>query len=265
MHLFQVGVGSGGIAVLDLLARLPDVRTVTLADPDSYEPHNVVRHLFPPSAAGRLKADLAREWLAAIRPDLEVATLPHALGDPAYVDAFEDAAARADFGVCAVDGEPAKYAFDILMRTHRKRWTLGEVLSGGIGGFVHGFVPDGACYGCVASHLQRSIAVDQAKAPDYSQPGGARPETTIPASKTSIAIVAGLQAQLTHRMLAGEMPDFVSMLLTLERVPGVFEEAFRPYKFRVARSPECLICRPASAPADLDRALADALERLGHA
>jgi hypothetical protein len=49
-------------------------------------------------------------------------------------------------------------------------------------------------------------------------------------------------------------------------VPDVFEEAFRPYRFRVARSPECLICRerPAeSTPEDLDVALAQALARLG--
>ncbi|MFO0863257.1 MAG: ThiF family adenylyltransferase [Gemmataceae bacterium] len=265
MNLLQVGVGSGGIAVLDLLARDPAVDAITLVDPDVYKPHNVVRHLFPPSAVGRMKTDLARDWVTAIRPDLRIETLVAAVGAAEHAEALDRIAAHADFGICAVDGEAAKFAFDALMRKHHKPWTLGEVLSGGIGGFVHGFVPDGPCYGCVASFLQRSVPTDDAKAPDYSQPGGPTPETAVPASKTSIAIVSGLQAQLASRMMKGETPDFTSMLLTLERVPGVFDEAFRPFKFRIARSPECLICRGDSAPADLDRALADALDRLRHA
>ena len=52
------------------------------------------------------------------------------------------------------------------------------------------------------------------------------------------------------------------MPFTLEKVPGIFDEAFRTHRFRIPRAPECLICREPTAPADLDRALADALNRL---
>ena len=83
------------------------------------------------------------------------------------------------------------------MRRHGKPWTLGEVLSGGIGGFVHWFVPGGPCYGCVASHLQRSVTVDKAPTPDYSSSGRAGAETTIPASKASIHAIASLHALVT--------------------------------------------------------------------
>jgi len=265
VQLLLVGVGSGGIAVLDLIAREPAVSAISLVDPDIYKPHNVVRHLFPQSAVGRSKVDLARDWLTDLRPNLRIEILQAAIGESQHADAVDRLASNADFGICAVDGEAAKYAFDVLMRKHRKPWTLGEVLSGGIGGFVHGFVADGPCYGCVASHLQRSVAVDQAKAPDYSQPGAAMEEAAVPASKTSIAVIAGLQAQLTSRMMKGEAPEFTSLLFTLERVPGVFEEAFRSYRFAIPRSPECLICGSKPEPADLDRALADALDRLRHA
>ena len=65
-------------------------------------------------------------------------------------------------------------------------------LSGGIGGFVHWFVPGGPCYGCVASHLQRSVTVDEAQAPDYSQPGGPGPgDRPSRPSKASIEAIAG--------------------------------------------------------------------------
>jgi hypothetical protein len=151
------------------------------------------------------------------------------------------------------------------MRRCRKPWTLGEVLSGGIGGFVHWFVPGGPCYGCVASYLRRAITTDVSKPPDYSAPGGPAPETTIPASRASIEVIAALHAQVTLQLLTqgnAYDPGFTSLLFTLEKVPGIFEEAFRSHRFRVPRAPECLICRETVVPADLDLAVDDALARL---
>jgi len=61
--LFQVGVGSGGMAVLDAL--LPDSRLdrVVLIDPDEFQSHNVERHLFDRAQIGRPKVEAARYWL----------------------------------------------------------------------------------------------------------------------------------------------------------------------------------------------------------
>jgi molybdopterin/thiamine biosynthesis adenylyltransferase len=268
-HLFQVGAGSGGMPVLDAVCRDPRVTRVTLVEPDVYKPHNVERHLFGAADAGQPKADLARRWLKERRPDLEVTLLVADLLDPGRQEEIEAAVAAADVGVCAADNEPAKYHFDLLMRRHGKPWTLGEVLSGGIGGFVHWFAPGGPCYGCVASHLQRSVSVDRPAAPDYSQPGGAVHETTVPASKASIQAIASLHALVTLGLLAdpaGYAPGFTTLLFTLQRVPDVFEDAFRPYRFRVPRAADCLICQARPAPSsaeDLDVALDQALARLG--
>jgi len=265
--------------VLDMLCRDRRITRVTIVEPDVFKPHNVERHLFPISAVGKLKAELARDWLLERRPDLAVDVICADLMDEQRAPQIEAAIAEADIGVCAADNEPAKYHFDLLFRRHHKPWTLGEVLSGGIGGFVHWFVPGGPCYGCVASHLKRSVTVDKPKAPDYSQPGAMLEEATIPASKSAIASIASLHALLTLHILQtsevlktsevlSEDIGFTSMLFTLQRVPDVFAESFRPYRFRIARSPDCLICRPAEeavAPEDLDRAVAQALGRLGHA
>jgi molybdopterin/thiamine biosynthesis adenylyltransferase len=271
-HLLQVGAGSGGMPVLDMLCREPGIDRVTLIEPDVYKLHNLQRHLFPLEAVGNAKAVLAEQWLKARRPDLEITILAHDLLDPDQQDAFDDVAASADIGVCAADNESAKYHWDALMRRHGKPWTLGEVLSGGIGGFVHWFRPGGPCYGCVASHLQRSVTVDKSKAPDYSQPGAAAEETAIPASMASIHSVAALHALVTLDLLANPSaysPGFSSLLFTLKRVPDVFEEAFRTFRFRIPRAAECLICRPGletnSSPEELDVALDQALARLGHA
>jgi molybdopterin/thiamine biosynthesis adenylyltransferase len=269
-HLIQVGAGSGGMPVLDMVCRDPRVTAVTLIEPDIYKPHNVERHLFPPKAVGQYKALLAEHWLKERRPDLEVRLMVCDLCDPLEQDAISEAATTAEIGVCAADNEAAKYHWDALMRRHAKPWTLGEVLSGGIGGFVHWFVAGGPCYGCVASHLQRSVAAERPAVPDYSQPGGVA-ETTIPASKASIQAIASLHALVTLALLAdsaGYAPGFTSLLMTLQRVPEVFDEAFRPYRFRVPRAADCLICQTRSAPSsaeELDVALDQALARLGNA
>src|SRR6478736_3897387 len=122
-HIFQVGAGSGGMIVLDLLASDPAVTGITLVEPDVYESHNVHRHLFPLSAVGQLKASLAAEWVRERRPDLPINTLVADITDAARHTEFAQLAKECDFGICAVDNEPAKYAFDSLMRSVRKRWT----------------------------------------------------------------------------------------------------------------------------------------------
>jgi len=269
-HIFQCGAGSGGMVVLDLLCRDERVHKITLVEPDVYKPHNVVRHFFPPADAGSLKADLAARWVRERRPELAMKTVPVNLLDASQQGAIEEAARNADLGVCAVDNEPAKYHFDALMRRLGKPWTLGEVLSGGIGGWVHRFVPDGACYGCVASHLERTMPADNTPAPDYSNPVGPVQETTIPAGKASIDAIASWHALVSLGMCASPAadPGFTSLLITLATVEGVFPEAFRPYRFRIERSPTCLICRPTGndglSGEALDVALAEALARLGH-
>lgn len=273
--IVQVGAGSGGMVVLDLASRDERVTRITLIEPDEYKARNVARHYFGGEAVGMPKARLAAAWLQNVRPDLDVQVLQLDLTAADAQPAIENAIQSADLGVCAVDNEPAKYHWDALMRKHAKPWTLGEVLSGGIGGFIHWFVPDGPCYGCVASFLQREVTVDKPATPDYSQPGGVVAEVTVPASKTSIHAIASLHAQLTLQLLehgmAGENkgfdPGFTSLLFTLASVPDVFEEAYRPHRLRIARSAECLICRPPplSSSEDLDVALDQALARLGHA
>jgi len=268
-HILQVGAGSGGMPVLDMLCRDERIRKLTLIETDIYKPHNVYRHLFPASSVGKSKAALAKQWLLERRPDLDITLLEVDLLDPLVAGAIEEAASEADLGICAADTEHAKYHFDALMRRQGKPWTLGEVLSGGIGGFVHWFVPNGPCYGCVASHLKRSIQVDKPPTPDYSQPGGAVHEVTIPASKASVTLMAALHAQITLQLLAnpaGFDPGFTSMLLTLERVPGVFDDPYKPFKFRIPRLSTCLICGtpPLSMDGDLDAELEKALGRLGN-
>ncbi len=260
-HVVQVGVGSGGMVVLDLLLRHEALTRLTLIEPDVYKPHNVVRHYFPLTAVGQSKLDLAADWVRQRRPDLALELLPCDLLAPASQEAIQAAVATCTLGVCAVDNEPAKYHWDALMRQHRRPWTLGEVLSGGIGGFVHAFAPDGPCYGCVASHLKREVVVDRPPTPDYTAPGGPIHETTIPAPAAAIHAIASLHALVTAGLLEGQAPPFASLLVTLEAVPDVFPDAFRTHRLQLARLDDCLLCRSAGPAENLDAALAQALGR----
>src|SRR5471030_1054605 len=98
-HLFQVGAGSGGMIVLDLLARDERVKKITLIDPDVYKPHNVVRHYFPAADAGQKKVDLAARWLKELRPELEIVPLAIDLLDATPQAAIEEAVRDAAIGV----------------------------------------------------------------------------------------------------------------------------------------------------------------------
>ncbi len=102
-HLLQVGAGSGGMPVLDMVCRDPRITQVTLIEPDVYKPHNVERHLFPLSAVGGKKAELAANWLRERRPDLEVRTFICDLLDPDFAGRIEREAQAADIGICAAD------------------------------------------------------------------------------------------------------------------------------------------------------------------
>jgi molybdopterin/thiamine biosynthesis adenylyltransferase len=268
VRLFQVGAGSGGIHVLDCLARDSRITHATIVDHDRFDSHNVERHLFGPSPNNQLKVELVVEWLRARRPGLVVEAIAANLCEIAQQRKIKQAVAQCDVGVCAVDNETAKFHFDALMREAGKPWTLGEVLSGGIGGLVHRFDTGGPCYGCVASHLRRDVTeAPPAKALDYSDPGATVAETQIPASKSAIMTIAGLHALVTLDLLDDPPTDsgFTTFLMSLKRVPGVFEEPYRPFRFRVPRVANCLVCgkseivRPGQ---DLDVALDEALARL---
>lgn len=268
-RVVQVGVGSGGIVALDLVMRDPRISQVSLVDPDVYQPHNVHRHLFPRSDVGRLKVELAAEWIRDRRPDLTLNLWPIDLQSAAQDPTFLAQVAACDIGICAVDQEPAKYLFDQLFRQAGKPWTLGEVLSGGIAGWVHRFWPGGPCYACVASHLQRQAPGSDPAAPppNYANPDGPI-ETTIPATRASVDAIAALQALLTLDFLDRDTPlsvdDFTSLLLPMKKVAGIFPDPFRTYRMAISRRSGCLICCPSASPQGdaLDSVLNAALARL---
>jgi molybdopterin/thiamine biosynthesis adenylyltransferase len=67
-----VGAGNIGSHLLPLVARMPDVGSVTVVDHDSYEERNLVSQSIAPGDVGRPKADCQAERLRALNPRLSV-------------------------------------------------------------------------------------------------------------------------------------------------------------------------------------------------
>ncbi|MEZ6141042.1 MAG: ThiF family adenylyltransferase [Zavarzinella sp.] len=266
--IFIAGVGSGGMSVLDLVARDPLVTEIILIDPDFYAPHNVQRHYFPPVDVGMLKVELARRWLQAMRPELSIIAEPIDLLDSNHHDWLADVSNRCDLGICAVDREPAKFQFDFLMRTAHKPWTLGEVLAGGIAGWVHLFLPGSACYGCVCSYLKREIELVQEPVPNYSQQESTLPATSIPASRAAISTMGSLHAHSSLQLLHHQELPFSSLLFPLQVVPEIFTIPYQALSYQFSPLPECLFCSGSSAAPDaenqtMDQLLTSRLQQLG--
>lgn len=241
-HLVQVGLGSGGMSVIDMLVRDFRIRKLTLIEPDVLKPHNLSRHLLSKKDVGKLKLDAAVQWLKNRNPELEIIPIASFLQDPEKQDQINQAIFGANLGVCAVDNEEAKYHWCFLMRQHGISWTLGEVLSGGIGGFVHTFVPKGPCYACACTYLKREGPKDAKDSfPDYSNPNGPVEEARIPASFASIQAIAALHALATVDILEGRINPS-SYLLPLQKVDGVFTESLKKITINIKRNEKCLFC-----------------------
>src|ERR1035437_7135692 len=70
-RIVVVGLGSGGFPVLQHLA-MSGWRRFTLIDPDQLESVNLVKYQGLRNDQGRMKMDIAAEWLAERKPHIQV-------------------------------------------------------------------------------------------------------------------------------------------------------------------------------------------------
>ena len=198
-HLVQVGAGSGGMPVLDMVCRDPRITRVTLIEPDVYKPHNVERHLFPLSAVGEPKADLAERWLKERRPDLDVRLLdlrPAATRDRQADDRRGGGGGRhrrlrgrqrAGQVSLGRPDAPARQAVDARRSAQRRHRRLRPL--------VHARRPLLRLRGQPSATHRRGGQSRRRRT--IPTPAAPVPETTIPASMASIHAIASLHALVT--------------------------------------------------------------------
>ena len=244
-NIVVVGAGSGGSLCSDFLAPDPSIAKVTIFDHDTLEAANVARHLAGRSSVGLRKVDILRDRLRDIRPDVEVVRYPLDITSPDGSKALRAALTQATAAVCAVDVESAKLTFNNLCLETGTPWTLGEVLSGGIGGFVHCFRPrSSACYACALGFLGREVK-ERPHVRDYAaEESRFAASLRIPASKASIAFIAALHAVETLKLI--HRPEYApqghSILIGMVEEPGMFDRTYEGRRFVIPTDPTCLVC-----------------------
>lgn len=152
-RVFIAGCGSGGGSVALQLA-MSGIVHFTLADNDTLEPENVIRHVCGLRYAGQRKVDALADVLRDRNPKIDVTTLDTDLlrcGD------LDEHVAGASVIVLATDNEPSRYRINESCVKMGTPYVVGRVFTRGIGGEVFVFRPGlGGCLSCLEGFLERS-------------------------------------------------------------------------------------------------------------
>lgn len=143
-----IGLGSGGYPVVQQLVQ-SGVEDLVLVDPDHLDPPNLVKHPARRSDLGRLKVDIAREWIEDRNPSCTVQVIAspvESLDEGALVRLFDDT----DVVVSATDSNPIRHLLNDTAVATGTTMTTGLVHRGGVGGTVHVYRPGlTGCYACL--------------------------------------------------------------------------------------------------------------------
>jgi molybdopterin/thiamine biosynthesis adenylyltransferase len=188
-----VGLGSGGSAVVDLLARA-GVGRFLLWDMDRLEAHNVGRHVCTLRDLGRRKAFALRDHVQAINPIAEVECY-HAdvLKSAADLDRAVEAA---DCVVVGTDNNASRFAVNEAAWAYGKPALFGRAFTRAAGGDVIQVIPPVTpCYCC---HVAGRVVAEEVSSPrDVARVAYAdRPVPVQPGLSMDIQPVANMLARL---------------------------------------------------------------------
>jgi adenylyltransferase/sulfurtransferase len=215
-RVLVVGAGGLGAPALQYLAAA-GVGTLGIADDDEVERSNLQRQVIHRDAdVGRPKVDSAREFVAALNPDVDVRTHGVRVA-PANA---EDLVAEYDFVIDASDNFPTRYLLNDACQLRDVPLAFGAVHR--FGGQVSTFPPGGPCYRCVF--------------PEAPPPG------TVPDCATAgvLGVLPGtvgcLQATEAMKWLLGLGETLAGRLLVYDALAPGFEA------LSVERNPACPVC-----------------------
>ena len=145
-----IGLGSGGSAIADLLAR-SGVGDFVLWDHDRLEAHNISRHVCTIRDLGRKKVRAVKDHILTVNPEAHVRTInrdvmKHVSGDYALANVVADA----DCIVVGTDNNASRFAINEAAIQAGKPAYYGRVYTRACGGDVIQVLPrrDMPCYAC---------------------------------------------------------------------------------------------------------------------
>ena len=260
-HWLIVGLGSGGARVAEETARM-GIGRITLVDRpgETLEEHNIARHPLGYSAVGRLKVEAMRERLLDICPDTEVRAVSLDVNqDTQHLDALVDAATLV---LLCTDNEPSRHAVNHAAVVKGVPMVFAGVFDGGCGGEVGRALPEEACYGCIATFLNRTIVNSAAaeKPVDYANPANplGRSTSALNIDIAQIALIQARVALLTSLRHLDPDSDIAGnyILFGNRVVPGLFPRILHSETWDIPRLRGCLMCDGNSAVNSADEAAA---------
>lgn len=241
-----VGVGSGGGRDAEEAARF-GIGTIFLVDrPDErLEEHNIIRHPLGYRDLGRLKTEALRDHLLNINPECCIEAV--AMDVVEDIERLREVIGRSTQVHLGTDNEASKHVVNELAVKAGVPLIFAGVFDGGCGGEVGRVLPGGACYACIAGHLNRSARLDEGKGEtfDYSRPESMQKSTA--ALNLDILQIALLQARvglLTMRAKedpSGDLPGNY-VLFGNRAVEGLFPRMLSSDIWTIPKNPQCMIC-----------------------
>jgi molybdopterin/thiamine biosynthesis adenylyltransferase len=191
-RVLVVGAGALGNEIAKNLA-LVGVGHLTIIDLDEIERSNLSRCvLFRPSDQGRSKAEVAAERVRDLNPEIEV--------EPIHGSVMAlglGTVAGFDLVVAGLDNREARLWVNRACRKLGIRWIDGAIE--GLRGVARVFGPDGPCYECTLSEVDRQILSRRKScallSPEEVELG------KVPTTATTSSVIAGLQCQEAIRLL----------------------------------------------------------------
>jgi len=205
-HLAIVGLGGLGAELLKSCRGL-GFRRYTLVDHDRIEASNLNRLPWSLADVGRLKVEVARDFILAAIPDATVELVPETVGSERAAQSL----AQADLIVACLDNDFARLQVqDVAARHLRPLLDMGSGITlrpgtrevDGMGGQVSFHIPGGPCLACQG--LDASQVVDPEHAQVRRSIGYVQGTNETPASVVTInSMVAALGADTLMKWLTG--------------------------------------------------------------
>jgi len=206
--LMIVGLGSLGFPAMQHLA-MSGVHRWVLVDFDTYEEDNLVKHVGMRSDLGRLKIDVAKDWIVDRIPTARVECLPINITTGDGKESFREALKTCDVMMVTTDNKNSRLVANRMACELRIPMVVGTVYRTGFGGDSYLYDPASTgCFECFIDQsdsisIERTVAESKAAAETESAIQEARygripdPKFGLSGLASDIASVAALVSRMT--------------------------------------------------------------------
>lgn len=255
-RVFVAGCGSGGGSVALQLA-MSGVTNFSLADNDTLDIENVIRHVCGRRYVGQRKVSALSDVLLDRNPAIEIDALDVNL--ETYPELDSEIAA-ADVVIIATDNEPTRYRLNQACVAANKPFVIGKVFTRGIGGEVFAYRPDAesGCLACLEAFLERTQYRDGVREIDlvseeerdavYGMDVAEIKDS--PGLNVDIAFITAFHTRFALDAIASRLPERPKHLAPIEenyvvwgnRPVHPFTKNFQLQRMVMRRQETCMVC-----------------------